>query len=184
MTDVRLDLFRNPEYRPGPAWKRALWWVYNVAFFLSPWPWPSAARRGILRLFGARIGKGVVIRSRVNIKFPWKLTVGDHAWIGEGVWIDNLGEVRIGAHACLSQGAMLLCGNHNYKRPTFDLIVGDIAVGDGAWIGAQALVAPGVTVGEEAVLSAGSVATGDLKAHWIHQGNPAQPVRERKMERP
>ena len=83
-------------------------------------------KRTLLRLFGANVGRGVVLKPRVTIKYPWKLAVGEHSWIGENVWIDNLGQVTIGNHCCLSQGALLLCGNHNYKKATFDLMVGDI----------------------------------------------------------
>ena len=133
----------------------------------------------MLRLFGAKIGKGVVIKPAVNIKYPWRLSVGNNTWIGEQVWIDNLADVRIGANCCLSQGSMLLCGNHNYALPTFDLIIGAIIIEDGAWIGAKALVCPGVTVGSHAVLAALSTATHDLAPYSINQGNPAVMKRER-----
>jgi putative colanic acid biosynthesis acetyltransferase WcaF len=107
------------------------------------------------------------------------LEVGDYSWIGEQVWIDNLGNVRIGAHCCLSQGAMLLCGNHNYKLTSFDLKVGPIILEDGVWIGAQSVVCPGVTCGSHAVLSVGSVAQKDLKPYTIYSGTPAIEIRER-----
>lgn len=110
------------------------------------------------------------------------LSVGNHAWIGEDVWIDNLVEVTIGDSACLSQGAMLLTGNHNFKRSTFDLIVGSITLEDGVWIGAKAIVCPGVTCKSHSVLSVGSVATKDLEPYSIYQGNPAVKVRDRALE--
>lgn len=184
-TQPRTDLskFSNDWYRPGPGWKRALWFLVNALFFRSPlWPF-SGLKCQILRLFGARIGKRVVIKPSVNIKYPWKLRIGDNSWIGEGVWIDNLGEVSIGANVCLSQGAMLLCGNHDYTAEGFDLIVGDIHIEDGAWIGAQALVAPGVKVETHAVLSVKSVASKDLSAWGIYRGNPAEKIRERTIKR-
>src|SRR5690242_9560833 len=80
----------------------------------------------LLRLFGASVGKGVVIKPRVTIKYPWFLTIGNHSWIGENVWIDNLGKVAIGSNVCLSQGSMLLTGNHDYTKSTFDLMVKEI----------------------------------------------------------
>ena len=162
-----------------PSVKDILWYVSNLFFFQSRLlPWYSL-KRFFLRLFGARLGKGTVIKPGVNIKYPWKLEVGDHVWIGEGVWIDNLDKVTLGNHVCLSQGAMLLTGNHNYKRSTFDLIKGPIKLEDGVWIGAQAVVCPGVKAGTHAVLTVGSVATGDLESYSIYQGNPAQKVRGR-----
>ena len=131
-------------------------------------------------MFRASIGSGVVIKPRVTIKYPWKLVVGDHSWIGEQVWIDNLDQVTIGANVCISQGALLLCGNHDYKKPTFDLITGPIVLENGVWIGAKASLAPGVTCGSHSVLSMGSVASKDLEAWTVYQGNPAVAVRERR----
>jgi putative colanic acid biosynthesis acetyltransferase WcaF len=107
------------------------------------------------------------------IKYPWFLTIGDETWIGENVWIDNLTNVTIGKNCCLSQGSMLLTGNHNFKKSTFDLVLKPIILEDGSWIGAKATVCPGVTVYSHAVLSVGSVATTDLQANGIYQGNPA-----------
>lgn len=100
-------------------------------------------------------------------------------WIGEKVWIDNLAQVDIHANVSISQGAMLLTGNHNYKSESFDLIVSPITLEEGVWIGAQAVVCPGVTCASHAILSVASVATRNLDAFFIYQGNPAIRVRER-----
>lgn len=179
---TNLASFSNPWYQPGPAWKRVVWFVVNAVFFHSWFPL-SSVKTFILRLFGASVGKGVVIKPRVNIKYPWKLKIGNHVWIGEDVWIDNLGEVEIQDHVCLSQGAMLLCGNHNYKLSTFDLMVGNILLEEGVWIGAHAVVCPGITAHSHAVLSVNSVATTNLDAYTIYQGNPATKQKERIMEK-
>ena len=113
---------------------------------------------------------GVVIKPGVNIKYPWKLEIGNHSWIGEQVWIDNLAGVKIGSNVCLSQGAMLLCGNHNYKKSTFDLIVKDIILEDGVWIGAQSVVCPGVVCNTHTLFSVNSVANKDLEAYTFTRG--------------
>lgn len=118
----------------------------------------------------------------INIKYPWRLEIGNYSWIGEGVWIDNLGTVKIGSNCCLSQGAMLLCGNHHYGKVSFDLMVGDITLENGVWIGARATVCPGVVCKSHSVLSVGSVATSELTSYSIYSGNPAQKVRERNIE--
>jgi putative colanic acid biosynthesis acetyltransferase WcaF len=136
----------------------------------------------ILRLFGAKIGKSVNIKPKVNIKYPWKLAIGDYTWIGENVWIDNLENVTIGESCCLSQGAMILCGNHNHSKSTFDLIVKPVVIEDGAWVGAQAVVCPGVTLKTNALLTVYSVATSDLEANSIYQGNPAVKIKDRIIE--
>jgi putative colanic acid biosynthesis acetyltransferase WcaF len=115
------------------------------------------------------------------VKYPWLLGVGDHSWLGEDCWIDNLAAVRIGNNVCLSQGAYLCTGNHDWSDPVFGLIVKPINLGDGAWVGAGAIVCPGVSLGECAVVAAGSVVTRDVPALEIHAGNPARFVRRREF---
>ena len=101
------------------------------------WNPSSCLKVRLLRMFGAKMGRGVIIKPSVNIKYPWNLVVGDYTWIGENVWIDNLTQVTMGRNVCISQGAMLLCGNHNYRKTTFDLMIGSITLEDGVWVGAQ-----------------------------------------------
>lgn len=178
-----LTQYNNSWYDTGgSAWKRLLWYFANVFFLKNHWNPFSSLKVAVLRLFGAKIGRRVTIKPGVNIKYPWRLEIGDHSWIGEEVWIDNLVPVRIGANCCLSQGAMLLTGNHNYKKPTFDLMVEGITLEDGVWIGAKATVCPGVVCRSHAVLGVQSVATRNLSPYRVYQGNPARPVRERIME--
>jgi len=175
-----LSKFDNSWYKPGAGKiKQVVWYFTNALVFKSSWLPVSSVKVQLLRWFGAKVGTGVNIKPCVNIKYPWRLVIGENAWIGENVWIDNLGNVSIGANACISQGALLLCGNHNYKKETFDLVVGDIVIGDGAWIGANCTVCPGVTCGSQAVLSVGSVATKNLDAYAIYAGNPAVKNRDR-----
>lgn len=181
MSLVNLKTYDNSHYKPGPAPKRMLWYFVNLVFFQSYLFPVSGLKRGLLRIFGARIAGGVVIKPGVNIKYPWFLEVGENSWIGEKVWIDNLALVKIGSNCCLSQGAMLLTGNHNYKMSGFDLEVKGIELENGVWIGAQALVCPGVVCYSHAVLSAGSVATKSLDTFTIYSGNPARAVRERDI---
>ena len=177
---VRLADFQNAWYHPGRGpLVRALWMLANAVFLLTWFPWPSALKRGVLRLFGAGVGEGVVVKPRVNVKYPWRLTVGDHAWIGEGVWIDSLAPVRIGANACLSQGVMIETGNHDWSRPTFDLVVKEVVVEEGAWAAVRALLLPGARLASHAVLGAGSVLSGETEAYGVYVGVPAVKVRER-----
>ena len=160
---------------------RIFWYLANALFLKSALFPVSGIKIHVLRLFGAKIGRGVVIKPGVNVKYPWMLEVGDYTWIGENVWIDNLAEVKIGNNVCLSQGAMLLCGNHNYKKSTFDLMVGKITIEDGGWVGAQSVVCPGVTIHSHAILSVASVANHDLEPYAVYQGNPAVKVRGRSI---
>ncbi|MFK8038311.1 MAG: WcaF family extracellular polysaccharide biosynthesis acetyltransferase [Crocinitomicaceae bacterium] len=176
---TRLDTFDNSWYKPGSKVRIAIWFIFNAIILKSKLNPFSRIKIVVLRLFGAKIGKGVVIKPSISVKYPWKLTVGDYVWIGENVWIDNLDEVIIGNHVCISQGALLLCGNHNYKKSSFDLIVKPIELKDGAWIGARATVTQGVVCNEHSVLSVQSVANSDLMASCIYQGVPAIKIRER-----
>lgn len=180
MPSVDLSSYNNSWYNPGGnALKRTLWYFTNLLIVKNAWIPVSGLKVRALRLFGAKIGHGVVIKPGVNVKYPWLLTIGDHAWIGENAWIDNLAQVVIGPNCCISQGAMLLTGNHNFQKTTFDLMLGPITLEAGAWVGAQATVCPGVTLHSHAVLTVGSVATSDLEANTIYQGNPAKAVKTR-----
>ncbi|WP_242928047.1 WcaF family extracellular polysaccharide biosynthesis acetyltransferase [Pontibacter vulgaris] len=180
---VKLASFNNDWYNPGAGTiKRTLWYFINVIFFLNPLNPVSAVKVYLLRLFGAKVGNGVVIKPSVNIKYPWLLRIGNHVWIGEEVWIDNLAQIELDDNVTLSQGAMLLTGSHDYTKETFDLLVGEITLETGSWIGAKAIVCPGITCGSHSVLAAGSVATRNLAPYTIYQGNPAEPKRKRHIK--
>lgn len=141
--NTTLKEYNNSWYNTGGySCSRLLWYFINLWFMKCHWMPISSMRCALLRLFGAKIGKGVVIKPGVSVKYPWRLSIGDYSWIGENVWIDNLDNVSIGSNCCISQGAMLLCGNHNYKKSTFDLIIKPITIEDGAWIGAKSVVCP------------------------------------------
>ena len=180
---VDLSRFNNADFPKGAgAVKMTLWYFTNALFFQNPlFPFRSP-KPALLRLFGARVGKRVVIHPGVNIKYPWKLTIGDHVWIGQRAWLDNIDQLIIRDHVVISQGAMIIQGSHNYKRVDYPTMSGPVVLEEGSWVGAGAMVMLGVTLKSHSVLAAGSVATKDLEAYMIHQGNPAQPVRERVIE--
>ena len=161
---------------------RSLWYFCNLFVIRNHYNPFSSIRCNVLRLFGAKIGKKVVIKPGVNVKYPWNLIIGDYTWIGEDVWIDNLDKVVIGKNCCISQGAMLLCGNHNFKIPSFDLIVQPVMIEDGVWIGAKSTVCPGVTARSHSVVCVGSVASKEMDSYGIYKGNPAVKVSIRKID--
>ena len=177
-----LSKYDNTWYNPGNKVVCVLWYFVNVVFFVSHIIPLSGLKVWLLKLFGAKVGLSVVIKPGVNIKYPWKLVIGDYSWIGEDVWIDNLDQVIIGSNVCISQGAMLLCGNHNYKKTTFDLMVNEIILEEGVWLGAKSIVCSGVTCKTHAILSAGSIANIDLEPYTIYQGNPAKKTRNRVIK--
>jgi putative colanic acid biosynthesis acetyltransferase WcaF len=182
MNTVKLNQYNNDNYNPGSTLKKTLWYFTNMIFFKTLLPFPSSFKVRLLKYFGATVGNGVVIKPDVNVKYPWFLKIDDDCWIGEGTWIDNLATVKMGSNVGLSQGVYLLTGSHDYKKETYDLILGDIVLEDGVWIGAKATVCPGVTCKSHSVLAVGSTATKDLEAYSINQGNPAVKKRERVIK--
>ena len=159
--------------RGASCLKEGLWVLVRWCFFDTVLPWPSAFRCALLRLFGARVGKGVIIRGKVNVTFPWRLQVADNVWIGEEVLILSLAPVVIEESACISQRAFLCTGSHDHTKATFDLITKPITVREGAWVAAQAFIGPGVEIGAGSVVAAGSVVMTNVAAGVLVRGNPA-----------
>ena len=176
-----LSKYNNNDYKPGNIFLRFFWYFINVIFFKSSFFPLNFLKIFLLQLFGCSLGKGVVIKPNVNIKYPWKLSLGNYVWIGERVWIDNLDNVMIGNHVCISQGAMLICGSHNYKQKSFDLLTKEITINDGVWIGAKSIILPGVVAESHAILSAGSVISKNLESFTVYKGNPAEKVGSRTI---
>jgi len=162
-----LNEFSNIGYNPGPKIKIFIWYYISLIFFESAYFPVYGIKLLLLRAFGAKIGRGVVIKPKVKIKFPWHLSVGDYSWIGEQVWIDNQCAVSIGHNVCISQGVYIFCGNHNYKSTSFDLFVKPVRIESQSWIGAKAVICPGSLIEEGAVVSACLRITGRVKANEV-----------------
>ncbi|HVN04242.1 MAG TPA: WcaF family extracellular polysaccharide biosynthesis acetyltransferase [Bryobacteraceae bacterium] len=177
---VDLSVPDNSEYDKGRPWLTiVLWHFFGAPLLRTNWLPVSPVKAAILRMFGARIGRGVYLKPGIKVKFPWYLTVGDYCWLGEDVWIDNLAPVTIGSHVCVSQGAYLCTGNHDWSTTNMKLFRRPIALHDGSWVGARAVVGPGTVVGAGAVVTAGSVITKNVPAGEIWAGNPARYLRDR-----
>ncbi len=183
MKQTELDSFSTQNFDKGAnKFIQIMWYFTNAIFVNNSWMPIGSIKVMLLKLFGAIIGKGIVIKNIVNIKFPWKLVVGDNVWIGENVWIDNLDNVTIGSNVCISQGALLLTGNHDYTVPEFYYRNAPIVLEDGVWIGAQSVVCPGVIAQSHSILTVGSVASKTMDPYSIYQGNPAVKIQERKIK--
>ncbi|RTZ02057.1 colanic acid biosynthesis acetyltransferase WcaF [Flavobacterium bomense] len=181
MTKVRLDLFNSKIGldREASKAKEILWYLVKILFFLSPIPYPSMVKVFLLKSFGAQIGKGLVIKPRVNIHFPWKLVVGDDVWIGEEASLLNFELLTIGNNVCISQRVFLCGGNHDYKIASMPYRNGMITLQDGCWIGAVSFIGPDVTIGTDTVISANSLVTKSLSENGVYSGNPIKFIKNR-----
>ncbi len=168
--------------RGRSSWMILLWWlVQAVVFPLTPHNW-HVPRRAVLRLFGARIGQGVVIRPTVRVTYPWKLAVGDYAWLGDDVVLYSLDQICIGAHCVISQKSYLCTGSHDLQDPAFRLVTQPVVIEAGAWIATDCFIGPGVTVGANAVVGARSSVFANLPAAQVCWGTPCRPRYPRQMQ--
>ncbi len=177
---VDLSKFDNRDFdRGAPALKEAMWLFLRQALFLAYPLRGYALKRRMLKLFGASLGTDVIIKPRVSISHPWRLSVGAHSWIGEDALLLSLDRISIGEHCCISQRAFLCTGSHDWSDPRFGLLTRPITIGNGVWICANVFIGPGVTIGDNAVVTAGSIVTRDLPEGMICSGNPCEPVKAR-----
>ena len=181
---IQLDQYTTGNFSIGASlWKQLLWFFIGD-FLVRTRLFPhSGFKVWVLRQFGATIGMGVRIKPGVQVKFPWRLTIGDHCWIGENVWLDNLEPITLENHVCLSQDVFLCTGNHSWSDPHFSYRSQPIYLSQGSWVAARAVIGPGVTLGEGAVLCLGSVTGKSLEPMTIYAGNPAQPVKLRVVNK-
>ena len=177
---VKLGAFNTNGFDRGASkFKEIAWYLSKMLFFLTALPFPSSFKCAMLRLFGARIGTGVIIKPRINIHFPWKLSIGNDVWLGEEVFVLNFEEVSIGNNVCVSQRVFLCGGNHDYRVPDMAYRNDKIILKDGCWVGAGAFVGPGSIIGIDTVVSASSVVSGVLAGNGIYKGNPAVFIKPR-----
>ncbi len=161
--------------RGRPSWYILLWWfVQAIAFPLTPQPLNSL-RCALLRLFGARIGKGVFIRPTARFTYPWKVTIGDYSWIGDDVVLYSLDEIHIGEHCVISHKSYLCTGSHDIQDPAFGLTTASITIGNGVWVAADCFVGPGVQIGANAVVGARSSVFTHLPSSQVCLGSPCRP---------
>ena len=157
-----------------------LWWIVEKTFFaMSPqvfYGW----RRFLLRLFGAKIGKGVLIRSSVRITYPWKVFIGNYSWVGESCVLYSLGEIHIGNHVAIAHGVYFNTGLHDYKKESFDIGSENVFIEDESWITNDVYIAPGVTIGKGCVIGARSSVFKNMPEGWVCVGSPAKPIKKRK----
>jgi putative colanic acid biosynthesis acetyltransferase WcaF len=168
-----------------PVRNRLARWTWGLAyaFLFRPSPIPCHAwRRSILRLFGARVGRGAHPYPCCRIWAPWNLTLGDHSCLGNGAECYSVAPVTLGAHATVSQGSQICTATHDYNDPAFPLVSRPVSIGPRAWVAAEAFIGPGVNVGEGAVVGARAVVVKDVPPRAVVAGNPARIVKWRRYE--
>ena len=175
-----LSRFRVPSnFRGRSALNVQLWWFVQATFFQWSPQFAYAYRRWLLRLFGAKIGKGVIIRPSVTITYPWKVSIGDHAWVGDNVVLYSLGEIEIGNNSVVSQRSYICTGDHDFTQPDFPIRSRKITIGEQAWVAADVFIAPGITIGAGAVIGARSSVFMDMPAGMLCFGSPCKAFKKR-----
>lgn len=179
-----LNSYRTPKnFRGRSALVVQLWWIVQAIFFK---PSPQVLygwRRFLLRLFGASIGKAVIIRPSVSITYPWKLEIGDYSWIGDNVVLYSLGNIIIGKNTVVSQRSYLCTGSHDYSKLEFPIYSEGIIIEDECWLATDVYVGPGITIGQGTVVGARSSVFKDLPAGKICLGSPAKVLKDRIIEK-
>lgn len=180
---VDLRLYNQSDFDRGrPGWFILLWWFVQAIAFPLTLHNTHGIRRALLRLFGAKIGQGVVIRPTARFTYPWKVEIGDYSWIGDDVVFYSLDRIEIGSHCVISQKCYLCTGSHDFEDRTFGLKTAPIVVGNGAWIASDCFVAPGVEIGANAVIGARSSAFKDIPPGQVAWGSPCRPHYARKIK--
>jgi putative colanic acid biosynthesis acetyltransferase WcaF len=152
-----------------PAIVIALWILVEYFLVTNALQLSSRLRAMALRAFGAKIGKGVILRPKLRVKFPWNLEIGDNSWIGEGVWIHNQDKVTIGHDVCISQETFITTGSHRY-RTDMGLITKPVNIGSGAWVCSRVIVTAGSSIGNSAIIPAGAVTKGTIRPNSLSDG--------------
>lgn len=185
MKDRVIDLSKSRpgNFRTKPIWFEGIWMLFELLFVTNPLQISSKIRINILRMFGANIEEGVIMRSRVRVRFPWKLKIGKNCWIGEGVWISNKGLVEIGNNVVISQETYITTGSHEIIS-TMDTTVSPIFIRDGVWVCSRCIILQGVEIGMNTVVTAGSVVHKSLKGNHLYGGNPAKFLKNRFGDEP
>jgi len=176
----RLKSFKLPKgFRGKSGWYVQLWWlVQSTLFAMSP-QFMYGWRVMLLRLFGAKVGEGVIIRPSVRVTYPWKVKIGNHVWIGDLAELYSLGEIDIGDDVVISQKSYLCAATHDYTKTSFDMMDKKITIEDQVWLATDVFIAPGVTIGRGALIGARSSVFSDMPEDMICVGSPAKPVKRR-----
>ncbi|MEM7579411.1 MAG: hormogonium polysaccharide biosynthesis acetyltransferase HpsU [Mastigocoleus sp.] len=179
---VDLSNYNQSWYDRGrPSWFVLLWWFVQAFTFPLTLHHMSSIRCKILRLFGARIGKDVLIRPTARFTYPWRISIGDNSWVGDDVVLYSLDQINIGNNCVVSQKSYLCTGTHDIRDRAFGLKTAPINIEDGAWVASDCFVSPGVKIGANAVVGARSSVLTDIPNAKVSWGTPCRPRYDREM---
>lgn len=175
-----LSLHKVPKgFRGRNVFVVELWWIVQASLFAwSPhifYGW----RRFLLRLFGAKVGKGVLVRNSARFTYPWKVTIGENSWIGDDCVFYSLGNITIGSNVSIAHRDYFCTGFHDIHSISFDIHSKPIIIEDECWIPNDVFVGPGVTIGKGCVIGARSSVFKDMPSGMVCYGTPAKPIKER-----
>ena len=177
-----LNLYKTPDnFRGKSKITVQLWWLIQALFFSTTPQFMYGWRRFLLKCFGAKIGKNVIIRPSAKFTYPWKIKIGDYSWIGDDVVLYSLGEIEIGAHTVVSQKSYLCTGSHDYTKNDFPIYSKKIIIEDECWLATDVFVSPGVTIGRGTVVGARSTVIKDLNSNSVYVGSPVKFIKNRKI---
>jgi len=175
-----LKLYKNPKgFRGKSAITVQLWWLVHALLFK---PSPQICygwRRFLVRLFGAKIGKKVILRPSVKITYPWKLSIGDYSWVGDDVVLYSLGDIKIGSNSVISQRSYLCTGSHDYNKRDFPIYAKPITIGNECWLATDVFISPGITIGNSAVIGSRCTVIKDVEQGTVNVGSPSKTIKNR-----
>lgn len=175
-----LKNFKPPKnFRGKSKWTVQVWWIVDAVFFKCSPQIMYGWRRFLLKAFGAKIGKGVIVRPSAQITYPWKVSIGDYSWIGDDVVLYSLGEIEIGNNTVISQRSYICTGSHHYNSESFEIYAEKITIGHKCWLATDVYVAPSITIGDFTVVGARSSVFSDLPSNKVCVGSPAKPIKDR-----
>jgi len=179
-----LSKFKLPKnFRGKPAIIVQFWWIIQSTLFSWSPQFMYGWRRFLLRLFGAKIGKKVIIRPSVKTTYPWNLRIGDYSWIGDNVVLYSVGEIKIGRNTVISQKSYICAASHEYRKLTFNIIKAPISIEDEVWISTDVFISPGINIKKGAVIGARSSVFSDVGAGEIQYGNPSRYIKPREIKK-
>ena len=168
MSHFQLEHFRLPSgFRGASALKVQMWWLVQETLFRWSPQWAYGFRNWLAKIFGARIGRGVLLRPSCKITYPWKVSIGEFSWIGDNVTLYSLGDIQIGKNTIVSQNSYICAATHDYTKSTFDILDLPVKIGNSVWLASDVFIAPGITICDTTIISLRSTVTKDIRESGV-----------------